>query len=149
MHLSKRLLLVAVEVVAVPDLQQVAVPLVKPDPVLDGRVGSLPALLPAVDYVGDEAVAWDPPCGQVHVGRPPVAGDDVVARGLWRLWSHPEPEGRPEREDRVLGHRVRVIDQVGVEGAPRLAVVVVAASNETADKIFKNLKTEMIGLTLR
>ena len=66
----------------------------------------------SVDDVGDDAVARKPIGRLVGIGGSPCADDDVVARRLVVLWSHPKPYGRLEGYDHVCGHQVRVAEQL-------------------------------------
>uniref|UniRef100_A0A0E0HVR1 Uncharacterized protein n=1 Tax=Oryza nivara TaxID=4536 RepID=A0A0E0HVR1_ORYNI len=118
-------MVVAVQVGAVADAQHVAVALVEPNPVGDSAVRAVAALHAAVDDVGHHAVARHAPRRLVvAVGRP-LPCHHRVARRLGRLRRHPEPERRLEGDGGVRRHQVRVAQQVGADGLPRRAVVVV------------------------
>ena len=67
---------------------------------------------PSVDDVGENAVARKTVGRLVSGGGCPCADDDVVARRLVVLWSHPKPYGRLEGYGGVRGHQVWVAKQL-------------------------------------
>ncbi|KAK2991943.1 hypothetical protein RJ640_027834 [Escallonia rubra] len=79
--LCKRLLLVAVQIIAIANFQYVAVSLVEANPVRHLCIRTLPAFDPSVDDVSDNTVAWGPAGCIVCAGWPPSARDNIVARG--------------------------------------------------------------------
>ena len=87
-------------------LQDAAVSFVEPDATDHAAIGSPTALKPAVDDVGDHAVAGLPSSGDVCGGWPPCSGDDIVGRRLGRLRGHLEPERRLEGYDCVGRNKV-------------------------------------------
>lgn len=122
---AKRPLIVAVEVVAIADSQDVTVSLVEPNTIRNPSVLPSPALKPSVYDVGDRPVPGQPTSRTIPGRRAPPPRDDVVAGGLGRLRRHPEPQGCLEGYHCVIGHQVRVVEQVHSYGPPALSVVVV------------------------
>ena len=123
---SKRPLAAAVQIRARAGLQDAAVSVVEPDATDHAAIGSPTALKPAVDDVGDHAVAGLPSSGDVCGGWPPCSGDDVVGRRLGRLRGHPEPERRLEGYDCVGRNKVRIGEKSLAYCSPGWPVVVVA-----------------------
>jgi hypothetical protein len=96
----------------------IAVSLVEADAVGGAVVDAVAALEPAVDDVGDDAVAGDTFDGLVRRRGGPLGGDGGMPGGLGGLLRHPEPDGGLEGDSGVDGDEVRVIEQVGADGLP-------------------------------
>jgi hypothetical protein len=119
-------LVAAVQVLAVAHAKLVAEVLVEAHRVVVKVVAAAGAALVAVDDVGGDAVPRQGPRGHVGGGGPPLARHHVVARRLGGLRRHPEPDGRLEGDEGVVGHQLRVVQQVQAPHVlPGLAVVVV------------------------
>lgn len=124
--LSKRALIVTVKVAAVGHTQKITITLIETDPVSNPTIRSMPTFNAAIDYVRDHTIPRLPPRRDVVAGRRPLTDHHAVARRLWRLWSHPEPDGRLEGDGGIGGHQVRVVQEVRPNGLPCLSIVVVA-----------------------
>jgi hypothetical protein len=125
----------AVEVGAGVNVEDMAVPLVEANPVVDPGIVGAVALEAAVDDVGDEAKAGRP-VGRGVGGRGAVLSDhDLVARRLGAARRHPEPERRPERGLGAVGHQLRVAQAVEAQRLARRPVVEVPGELDGAPPV--------------
>ena len=116
---------IAVDVIARTHAQHLGKTLVEAYPVVNlGRRGDA-TFETSVDDIDSHAEAWDTSGTCISAGGRPATADEIVARRLRRLGSHPEPQGSLEGDRTIRLHQVRVGEQIDTQSLTRRAVVVV------------------------
>lgn len=132
----KRFLILAIQVGASIDIEELCISFEVANSVVDSSIIGNPALEPTIDDVGDQSISCCSVCFYVGLCGNVSPDHDVVARWLWLLLRHPEPQRRLEGCCWVLSNYLRVFQAVKSQCLPRWSIVVVPARGSISFRVY-------------